>query len=102
MTGVPIYYFLILSAVLFGLGVVGFVFKRNIIAIFMSIELMLNAVNLAFVAFSRALGVLDGQVFVFFVIVVAAAEAAVGLAIVINIAHNRRTLNVEQVDLLKF
>ena len=68
----------------------------------MSIELMLNAVNLAFVAFSRALGKLDGQVFVFFVIVVAAAEAAVGLAIVINIAHNRRTLNVEQVDLLKF
>jgi NADH-quinone oxidoreductase subunit K len=68
----------------------------------MSIELMLNAVNLAFVAFSRALGKLDGQVFVFFVIVVAAAEAAVGLGIVINIAHNRRTLNVEQVDLLKF
>ncbi|MGA8100870.1 MAG: NADH-quinone oxidoreductase subunit NuoK [Candidatus Acidiferrales bacterium] len=102
MNGVPIHYFLILSAVLFGLGVVGFLFKRNIIAIFMSIELMLNAVNLAFVAFSRALGKLDGQVFVFFVIVVAAAEAAVGLAIVINIAHNRRTLNVEQVDLLKF
>jgi NADH-quinone oxidoreductase subunit K len=102
VNGVPIYYFLILSAVLFGLGVVAFLFKRNIIAIFMSIELMLNAVNLAFVAFSRALGKLDGQVFVFFVIVVAAAEAAVGLAIVINIAHNRRTLNVEQVDLLKF
>jgi NADH-quinone oxidoreductase subunit K len=102
MNGVPIYYFLILSAVLFGLGVVAFLFKRNIIAIFMSIELMLNAVNLAFVAFSRALGKLDGQVFVFFVIVVAAAEAAVGLAIVINIAHNRRTLNVEQVDLLKY
>jgi NADH-quinone oxidoreductase subunit K len=88
--------------VLFGLGVVAFLFTRNIIAIFMSIELMLNAVNLAFVAFSRALGKLDGQVFVFFVIVVAAAEAAVGLGIVINIAHNRRTLNVEQVDLLKF
>jgi NADH-quinone oxidoreductase subunit K len=102
MNGVPIFYFLILSAVLFGLGVVAFLFQRNIIAIFMSIELMLNAVNLAFVAFSRALGKLDGQVFVFFVIVVAAAEAAVGLAIVINIAHNRRTLNVEQVDLLKF
>jgi NADH-quinone oxidoreductase subunit K len=102
VNGVPIFYFLILSAVLFGLGVVAFLFKRNIIAIFMSIELMLNAVNLAFVAFSRALGKLDGQVFVFFVIVVAAAEAAVGLAIAINIAHNRRTLNVEQVDLLKF
>lgn len=99
---VPISYYLILSALLFGLGVVGFLFKRNIITIFMSIELMLNAVNLAFVAFSRALGSLDGQVFVFFVIVVAAAEAAVGLAIIILIARNRQTLNVERVDLLKF
>jgi NADH-quinone oxidoreductase subunit K len=92
----------ILSALLFGLGVVAFVFKRNIITVFMSIELMLNAVNLAFVAFSRMWGKLDGQLFVFFVIVVAAAEAAVGLAIVILIARNRQTLNVERVDLLKF
>ena len=68
----------------------------------MSIELMLNAVNLAFVAFARSRNQLDGLVFVFFVIVVAAAEAAVGLAIIITIAHNRRTLNVEQVNLLKF
>ncbi len=98
---VPVSYYLILSAILFGLGVVAFVFKRNIITIFMSIELMLNAVNLAFVAFSRMLGQLDGQVFVFFVIVVAAAEAAVGLAIVIQIARNRQTLNVERVNLLK-
>lgn len=98
---VPISYFLVLSAVLFGLGVVGFIFKRNIITVFMSIELMLNAVNLAFVAFSRALGRLEGQVFVFFVIVVAAAEAAVGLAIIILIARNRHSLNVERVDLLK-
>ena len=98
---VPVSYYLILSAVLFGLGVVAFVFKRNIITIFMSIELMLNAVNLAFVAFARARNQLDGLVFVFFVIVVAAAEAAVGLAIIITIAHNRRTLNVEQVNLLK-
>ena len=67
----PISYYLALSAVLFGLGVIGFVFKRNIITIFMSIELMLNAVNLAFIAFARALGQLQGQVFVFFVIVVA-------------------------------
>jgi NADH-quinone oxidoreductase subunit K len=81
--------------------VVAFVFKRNIITIFMSIELMLNAVNLAFVAFSRALGKLDGQVFVLFVIVVAAAEAAVGLGIIILIARNRQSLNVERVDLLK-
>ena len=102
MSIIPISYYLVLSAILFGLGIVAFVFKRNVITLFMGIELMLNAVNLAFVAFSRALGKLDGQVFVFFVIVVAAAEAAVGLAIVINIAHNRRTLNVEQVDLLKF
>lgn len=101
MSGVPVSYFLVLSAVLFGLGVVGFIFKRNIITIFMAIELMLNAVNLAFVAFSRAKGQLDGLVFVFFVIVVAAAEAAVGLAIVITIAHNRQSLNVEQVDMLK-
>ena len=101
MSVVPISYYLVLSAVLFGLGAIGFVFKRNIVTIFMSIELMLNAVNLAFVAFSRQWGRLDGQVFVFFVIVVAAAEAAVGLAIVMLIARNRQSLNVERVDLLK-
>lgn len=99
---VPVSYYIILSGVLFGLGVVGVVFKRNIITIFMSIELMLNAVNLAFVAFSRQFNQLDGLVFVFFVIVVAAAEAAVGLAIVMVIARNRKSLNVEDVDLLKF
>ncbi|MFZ0819058.1 MAG: NADH-quinone oxidoreductase subunit NuoK [Candidatus Acidiferrales bacterium] len=98
---VPFSYYVVLSAVLFGLGVVGFLFKRNIITMFMSIELMLNAVNLAFVAFSRVLGQLEGQVFVFFVIVVAAAEAAVGLAIVILIARNRKSLNIERVDQLK-
>jgi NADH-quinone oxidoreductase subunit K len=99
---IPISYYLILSAVLFGLGVVAFVFKRNIITIFMAIELMLNAVNLAFVAFSREFNQLDGLIFVFFVIVVAAAEAAVGLAIVMVIARNRKSLNVEDVNLLKF
>jgi NADH-quinone oxidoreductase subunit K len=99
---VPVPYYLVLSAILFGLGVVAFVFKRNIITIFMAIELMLNAVNLAFIAFAKMLGQLDGQVFVFFVIVVAAAEAAVGLAIVIQIVRNRQTLNVERVNLLKF
>jgi NADH-quinone oxidoreductase subunit K len=98
---VPTSYYVILSGVLFGLGVLAFVLKRNIISIFMSIELMLNAVNLAFVAFSQASGNLDGQVFVLFVIIVAAAEAAVGLGIVILIARNRQTLNVERVDLLK-
>ena len=99
---IPISYYLILRAVLFGLGVIGFVFKRNIITIFMAIELMLNAVNLAFVAFSREFNQLDGLIFVFFVIVVAAAEAAVGLAIVMVIARNRKSLNVEDVNLMKF
>ena len=102
MSVIPISYYLVLSAVLFGLGAVAVVFKRNIITIFMAIELMLNAVNLAFVAFARAHNQLDGLVFVFFVIVVAAAEAAVGLAIVIMITHNRQSLNVERVNLLKF
>jgi NADH-quinone oxidoreductase subunit K len=101
VNGIPLSYFLVLSAILFGLGVVGFVFKRNIVTIFMCIELMLNAVNLAFIAFSRGLGQLDGLVFVFFVIVVAAAEAAVGLAIVLLIARNRRSLNIENVDEMK-
>jgi NADH-quinone oxidoreductase subunit K len=98
---VPANYYLILSAILFGLGIVAFVFKRNIITLFMAIELMLNAVNLAFVAFSQRLGKVDGQVFVLFVIVVAAAEAAVGLGIIILTARNRRSLNVERIDLMK-
>jgi NADH-quinone oxidoreductase subunit K len=102
MSAVPISYYLALSGILFGLGVVAFVFKRNIITIFMSIELMLNAVNLAFVAFARGRGQLDGLVFVFFVIVVAAAEVAVGLGIVIMLAQNRESLNVERMNLLKF
>lgn len=102
MNVVPISYYLVLSAVLFGLGVVAFVFKRNAITVFMSIELMLNAVNLAFVAFARAHNQLDGLVFVFFVIVVAAAEAAVGLAIVIMLTENRQSLSVERMNRLKF
>jgi NADH-quinone oxidoreductase subunit K len=98
---VPTSYYLMLSAILFGLGIVAFVIRRNIITIFMAIELMLNAVNLAFVAFSQSLGKVDGEVFVLFVIVVAAAEAAVGLGIIILTARNRKSLNVERVDLLK-
>jgi len=102
---VPTSYYLLLSAILFGLGIVGFVFKRNIITLFMAIELMLNAVNLAFVAFSQSFiqsgGKPAGQVFVLFVIVVAAAEAAVGLGIIILTARNRHSLNVERVNLLK-
>ena len=98
---VPISWYLILSAVLFTLGVAAFLFKRNIITIFMSIELMLNAVNLSFVAFANTHAKVDGQVFVFFVMVVAAAEAAVGLAIIIAVFRTRETLNVDRVNLLK-
>lgn len=98
---VPIAYYLALSGILFGLGVVGFLLKRSIITIFMAIELMLNAVNLAFVAFSYLHQQLSGQIFVFFVIVVAAAEAAVGLAIIILVFRNRASLNVERVNLMK-
>lgn len=98
---VPLSHYLALSAILFSLGAAGFVLRRNVITIFMCIELMLNAVNLAFIAFSRYLGNLDGQIFVFFVIVVAAAEAAVGLAIIIALYRTRETLSIEQIDLMK-
>jgi NADH-quinone oxidoreductase subunit K len=98
---VPLAHILALSVILFGLGVAGFVFRRNIITIFMCIELMLNAVNLAFIGFSRYLGNLDGQIFVFFVIVVAAAEAAVGLAIIIAVYRNRGSLSIDDFDSMK-
>ena len=98
---VPLAYYLLLSAVLFACGVAGFLIKRNLISIFLCIELMLNGVNLAFVAFAAKWGTLSGQVFVFFVMVVAAAEAAVGLAIIIAVFRTRETLNVDSVNLLK-
>ena len=98
---VPLSYYLVLSAFLFSFGVAGFLLKRNIITIFMSIELMLNGVNLSFVAFAAQWGNLSGQIFVFFVMVVAAAEAAVGLAIIIAVYRTRDTLNVDRVNLLK-
>jgi len=98
---VPISYYLVLAAVLFSIGAGSFLIKRNVITIFMSIELMLNAVNLTFVAFAHMWGNLNGQIFVFFVMVVAAAEAAVGLAIIIAIFRTRETLSVDEVDLLK-
>jgi NADH-quinone oxidoreductase subunit K len=98
---VPLAHILALSVILFGLGVAGFIVRRNIITIFMCIELMLNAVNLAFIGFSRYLGNLDGQVFVFFVIVVAAAEAAVGLAIIIAVQRNRESLSIDDLDSMK-
>jgi NADH-quinone oxidoreductase subunit K len=98
---IPLSYYLALSGILFGLGVVGFLLRRDVITIFMCIELMLNAVNLAFVAFAYQWQQLSAQVFVFFVIVVAAAEAAVGLAIIIAVFRNRQSLNVERVNLMK-
>lgn len=98
---VPIVYYLILSAILFSIGVATFLIKRNIITVFMSIELMLNAVNLTFVAFAHHWHQVSGQIFVFFVMVVAAAETAVGLAIIIAIFRTRSTLNVDQIDLMK-
>ena len=97
-----LHHFLILSAILFAIGAVGVILKRNVISIFLCIELMLNAVNLTFVAFARYLDQVHGQIFVFFVMVVAAAEAAVGLAITITLFRNRGTLNVDDADLMKW
>ena len=98
---VPIAYYLVLAAILFCIGIAAFLMKRNIITIFMSIELMLNAVNRTFVAFAHMWHQVSGHIFVFFVMVVAAAEAAVGLAIIIALFRVRQTLNVDQVNLLK-
>lgn len=100
-SAVPASWYLILSAILFSTGVAAFLIKRNIITVFMSIELMLNAVNLAFVVFAHRWHQVSGQIFVLFVMVVAAAEAAVGLAIIIAVFRTRSTLNVDQVDLMK-
>ena len=94
--------YLILSALLFTIGTVGVLVKKNIIAVFLCIELMLNAVNLSFVAFARFLNQTHGQIFVFFVMVVAAAEAAVGLAITVALYRNRKTLSVDDTDTLKW
>jgi NADH-quinone oxidoreductase subunit K len=98
---VPIAAYLILAAVLFSIGIAAFLIKRNVITIFMSIELMLNAVNLTFVAFAHQWHQVSGQIFVFFVMVVAAAEATVGLAIIIALFRARQTLNVDSVNLMK-
>jgi NADH-quinone oxidoreductase subunit K len=98
---VPISWYLILSAILFSIGVAAFLIKRNIITVFLSLELMLNAVNLTFIAFAQQWHAINGQIFVFFVMVVAAAEAAVGLAIIIAVYRARSTLNVDQIDLMK-
>jgi NADH-quinone oxidoreductase subunit K len=98
---VPLSWYLALSAVLFTIGVAGVLVQRNVISIFMCIELMLNSVNLTLVAFSRFLNQSTGQLFVFIVMAVAAAEAAVGLAIIISVFRNRETLSVDEGNLLK-
>jgi len=102
MGNIPLNWYLLLSATLFTLGAAGVMLRRNAIVVFMSIELMLNAVNLTFVAFSGFLGDATGQVMVFFVMTVAAAETAIGLAIVIALFRNRQTFNVDEVNILKW
>ena len=94
--------YLILSAILFSIGTVGVLTRRNAIVIFMCVELMLNSVNLTFIALSKYLGNIDGQIFVFFVMTVAAAEAAVGLALMIAFYKNRESIDVEDLNLMKW
>ncbi len=98
----PIVDYMALSAILFAIGVIGVLIRRNVIVMFLAIELMLNAVNLAFVALGRRIGSMDGQVIVFFVMTVAAAEAAVGLAIIISMFRNRETVNADELNLLRW
>jgi NADH-quinone oxidoreductase subunit K len=98
---VPVNYYIILSAILFILGVVGVLIRRNALIIFMSIELMLNAANLAFVAFGSVIRSFSGQIFVFFIIAVAAAEVAVGLALIVEIFKSKRSIDVDQMSSLK-
>jgi NADH-quinone oxidoreductase subunit K len=99
---IPLSYFLILSAVLFTIGAAGVFLRRNLITLLLSVEIMLNAVNLTFVAFGRQFGTVDGQIIVFFVMTVAAAEAAVGLALVIALFRHRESLNPEAFASLKW
>jgi NADH-quinone oxidoreductase subunit K len=99
---IPLSYYLSLSAVLFVIGAAGVLTRRNVIVVFMSIELMLNSVNLTLVAFSSFFGDMTGQTLVFFVMAVAAAEAAVGLAIVIAVYRNRQTVNIDEINILKW
>jgi len=99
---IPISYYLLLSGILFTIGVVGVLTRRNAIVVFMSIELMLNAVNLTLVAFSKQFNSLDGQVFVFFVMVVAAAEVAVGLALIVAIFRLKQTVSIDKINIMKW
>ena len=99
---IPINHALLLSAVLFAIGALGVFLRRNVITVFMCVELMLNAVNLSFVAFSRSLGTLDAQILVFFVMTVAAAEAAVGLAIILALQRHKDSLDVDAFNVMKW
>ncbi len=99
---IPLSHYLIISAIMFSVGVAGVLTRRNAIIVFMSIELMLNSVNLSLIAFSAFLGNATGQILVFFVMAVAAAEAAVGLAIIIAIYRNRSTVNIDELNILKW
>ena len=99
---VPLNHYLIISAAIFAIGVVGVLIRRNLIVVLMSIELMLNAVNLTFIAFSRFLGSMEGHVVVFFVMAVAAVEAVVGLAIIISVFRHRQSLDPQEMQLLKW
>lgn len=99
---IPISAFLIVAAALFCIGTVGVLISRNLIILLMSVELMLNAANLTLIAFSRALNIVDGHAFVFLILTIAAAEAAVGLAMVIILFRNRGTLNIDRFNLLKW
>ena len=99
---IPLTHILILSALLFSIGVLGVMLRRNVIVIFMSIELMLNALNLSFIGFTRSLDSMTGVVFIFFIIVVAAAEAVVGLSIILAIYRTRKSLNIDDFNLLKW
>lgn len=98
---IPVSYYIGLSAILFTLGALGILVRRNAIIIFMSVELMLNAANLAFVAFARYYQVMSGQIFVFFVIAVAAAEVAVGLALIVAIFQSKKSIDVDEISSLK-
>lgn len=98
---VPVEYYTGLSIILFTLGALGVLVRRNAIVVFMSIELMLNSANLAFVSFARGYEAMSGQVFVFFIIAVAAAEVAVGLALIVAIFHSKRSIDIDQINSMK-
>ena len=98
---VPVTYYIALSAILFTIGALGVLIRRNPLTIFMSIELMLNAANLVFVAFTRVYNVLAGQIFVFFVMTVSAAEVAVGLALIVTIFRTKHSINIDEMNSLK-